>query len=212
MNGVKMIRARRNYRPRTRVPERYHHGDLRAALIRAADELLAAEGLEGFSLRKAARRAGVSPAAPTHHFGNAAGLLSEVAILGFQELAKHLNVDTSKGTPAQRLRMQGQGYVRFALRYPGRFQLMFRCDLLSPEHAALQEAGARTLAQFEETIRAINSIPQQKPLDSKARAAVLAAWSIVHGFAHLVLDGKITYLHPEAAPDELVADVLLCLS
>ena len=73
--------------PEERLPDRYHHGDLKTALIRAADEILAEHGLEGFSLRAAARRAGVSAAAPAHHFGDTAGLLSEVAVLGFDELA-----------------------------------------------------------------------------------------------------------------------------
>lgn len=188
--------------------ERYHHGDLKTALIRAADEILVEHGLEGFSLREAARRAGVSPAAPAHHFGSAAGLLSEVALLGFEELAKHLHVEASAGTPVQRLRMQGIGYVRFAFTYPGRFQLMFRRDLLSPEHAALEAAGKRTLLQLEETIRAMRSIPQGRALDAQAHAELLAAWTMVHGFAHLALGGKLANLHAGATSEDLLTQVL----
>ena len=191
-----------------RLPDRYHHGDLKTALIRAADEVLAERGLEGFSLREAARRAGVSAAAPAHHFGGAAGLLSEVAVLGFEELAKNLQVEASQGTPTQRLRLQGMGYVRFATTYPGRFQLMFRRDLLSPDHSALQEAGARSLAQLEETIRAMRSIPAQQPLDPPARAALLATWSTVHGFARLALDGKLAHMNAGATLDDLLRQVL----
>lgn len=199
---------KRTSRPEERPAERYHHGDLKAALIQAADEILAEQGVEGFTLREAARRAGVSPAAPSHHFGSSAGLLSEVAVLGFDALAKHLHVDASQGTPTQRLRMQGIGYVRFALTYPGRFHLMFRRDLLSPDHAALHEAGERTMAQLEDTIRAMHSIPPDQPLPPPARAELFAAWSMVHGFAHLVLDGKLAHLHAGATTDDLLASVL----
>lgn len=209
MNTVKMMKSKR--KGRSEGPSgRYHHGDLKTALIQAADEILMEQGLEGFSLREAARRAGVSSAAPAHHFGDAAGLLSEVAVLGFKALAKQLQVDPSRGTPTQRLRKQGVGYVRFALAYPGRFQLMFRHDLLSPDHLALQEAGERTLAQLEATIHAMHSMQPHQPLDSHARAALLAAWSMVHGFAHLALDGKLTNpnLHGSMVPDDLLTDVL----
>jgi len=72
------------------APVPYHHGDLRAALIGATEALLAERGIEGFTLREAARRAGVSAAAPMHHFGSAAGLLTEVATLGFEELTRYL--------------------------------------------------------------------------------------------------------------------------
>jgi len=187
--------------------DHYHHGDLRAALIRAADELLAEQGLEGFSLRAAARRAGVSAAAPAHHFGDTAGLLSEVATLSFEELARLLQVDGTS-TPVQRLRAQGIGYVRFALSHPGRFQLMFRKDRLNADHAALQEAGARASGALEATIRALRGIAPGRALDADARTELLAAWSLVHGFAHLALDGKLAHMYDGATPDELLKRVL----
>lgn len=202
-----MQKVKRSNRKEHRRSESYHHGDLRAALVRAADEILADQGVEGFSLREAARRAGVSPAAPAHHFGSAAGLLSEVAVLGFEELNKYLAVDTAM-TPTQRLWMQGIGYVRFALTYPGRFHLMFRRDLLSQDHAALLEAGERTLAQLEHTIRAIRSLADDQALDAETRIAVLAAWSMVHGFAHLALDGKLASMHAGTRLDGLLETVL----
>jgi AcrR family transcriptional regulator len=209
LNTVKIMPAavQRHDPGSERHQDRYHHGNLRAALIRAADEILAEHGLEGFSLREAARRAGVSPAAPTHHFGSSAGLLSEVAVLGFEELAKHLQVDTAE-TPGRRLQTQGIGYVRFALTHPGRFHLMFRKDRVSAEHVALQEAGSRALALLEQTIRAMRVIPDDQPLDSEARAMLLATWSMVHGFAHLMLDGKLAHMYAGATPEELLTGVL----
>ncbi|MEZ0470836.1 TetR/AcrR family transcriptional regulator [Luteimonas salinilitoris] len=204
LNAVKMPRAK--VQP-TRA-DSYHHGDLRTALIQATDEILAERGVEGFSLREAARRAGVSPAAPAHHFGSATGLLSEVALLGFDDLAKHLRVDASEGTPVQRLRKQGIGYVTFALKHPGRFHLMFRRDLLSTDHTVLQQAGANAMAQLEDTIRALHSVPADRSLSADAHAALLAAWSMVHGFAHLALDGKLGHMHDGATPEALLDDVL----
>src|SRR5260370_38273616 len=70
--------------------EGFHHGSLHEALVAAADAVLTERGVEGFTLREAARRAGVSPAAPAHHFGSATGLLTEVAIRGFEELGHRL--------------------------------------------------------------------------------------------------------------------------
>jgi len=188
--------------------QHYHHGDLRAALIAAADDILAEQGLEGFSLRATARRAGVSIAAPAHHFGTATGLLSEVAMLGFDELARHLDVSAIQATPTQRLRMQGKGYVLFALAHPGRFHLMFRCDLLDDEHRGLVEAAGRAFAQLEQTVRAKHALAANDPLDSTSRATLLAAWSMVHGFAHLALDGKLAHMNADAPPEEAIDQAL----
>lgn len=193
---------------RKRPADRYHHGDLRTALIAAADHLLATAGLESFSLRAAARRAGVSAAAPAHHFGDAAGLLSEVAALGFEELASHLEVRDSWLTPVQRLRAQGMGYVRFATARPGRFHLMFRRELLSEEHPRLHEAGGRALSQLEKTIRLKRGLEEDQALDAEARAEVFAAWSTVHGFAHLLLDGKLSHLQEGASNATLIEQLL----
>ena len=106
----------------------YHHGALREALIEATESLLAERGPDGFSLREVARRAGVSPAAPAHHFGDAAGLLTAVATLGFAGLTEALERGHALGggDPRAALRGQGMEYVAFALRHPGRFRLMFR--------------------------------------------------------------------------------------
>ncbi|MBF6023404.1 TetR/AcrR family transcriptional regulator [Lysobacter niastensis] len=194
--------------PKPPDPPRYHHGDLRAALIQATDAILSENGVEGFTLREAARRAGVSAAAPAYHFGSSAGLLSEVAALGFDQLAAHLEVDPEKGSPTQRLRQQGVGYVRFALSHPGRFQLMFRRDLLSAEHEGLKAAGDRAFGQLVSAIRSMHGIPADQPLSPGERAEVLAAWSLVHGFARLALDTELSHLHQGANNQELLETVL----
>ena len=188
--------------------EAYHHGDLRDALIQATDAILAERGLEGFTLRGAARRAHVSPAAPAHHFGSSAGLLTEVAILGFEELARHLAIDGSAESPTARLKRQGAGYVRFALAYPGRFQLMFRYDLLLPDDARLAAASELAKIPIARTTQALLGRPEDTELDARASAMMLAAWSAVHGFAHLALSGKFSKLTPEAKSQHLLDELL----
>ncbi len=182
--------------------------DLRQELVRASDAILAERGLEGFSLREAARRAGVSAAAPAHHFGSAAGLLTEVAAIGYRELTRYIAVDPSHGTPAERLRAQGVGYVRFALAYPGRFHLMFRHDLLLPDHSALDAASKAAWDALAASVRAYHGLPADHPVDPALRATILGVWSTVHGFAHLALDGKFARLEPDADTDHLLNTLL----
>lgn len=176
----------------TEPRERYHHGDLQRALIAAAEAILIERGVEGFTLREAARRAGVSAAAPAHHFGSAAGLLTEVALLGFETLTRFLRDGAAEGgaDPAARLHGQGRGYVRFARVHPARFLLMFRKDRLNWQDGRLRAAGQAAFAELEDAVRAYRGIGAGQPLDRAALTTVLAAWSVVHGFAHLALDGK----------------------
>jgi len=190
----------------------YHHGSLRDALVRAADEILVERGPEGFSLREAARRAGVSAGAPAHHFGSAAGLLTEIAIEGFSELGRALSeAADAEMTPGARLRAQGLSYVRFALAQPGRFQLMFRHDLLLANDKRLATVGRAALVELETSARAYLGVSgdlNERPL----QAVLLGAWSTVHGFAHLALDGKLASMaHPGSLVDfvsEMLPEVL----
>ena len=189
----------------------YHHGALRAALVAATEAILAERGVEAFSLREAARRAGVSPAAPAHHFGDAAGLLTEVAILGFEELARRLREGSTQGgaDPAARLCGQGMAYVGFALAYPARFQLMFRSDKLRREDERLRTAGRAAFMALEDAVRDLAGLGVDEPLDRAAFALLLRAWSAVHGFAHLALDGAFARFAAESGGLEaFVADAL----
>lgn len=190
--------------------ERYHHGDLQRALIAAAEAILTERGVEGFTLREAARRAGVSAAAPAHHFGSAAGLLTEVALLGFETLARFLRDGADEGgtDPAARLHGQGLGYVRFARAHPARFLLMFRKDRLNWDDARLRAAGQAAFAELEDAVRAYRGIAAGGPLDRAALATVLAAWSVVHGFAHLALDGKFDALGGAQEADAILPEML----
>jgi AcrR family transcriptional regulator len=194
-----------------RQPSRtYHHGQLRQALIEATEAILAESGIDALTLRAAARRAGVSPAAPAHHFGSLQGLVTEVAILGFEALAAELAAGNARGgaDPAARLREQGIGYLRFALAHPGRFLLMFRRERLDRANPRLQEAATRAFRLLEDGVRAVRQLPADAALDPGATALLMLAWSSVHGFAHLALEGQLEGLAGPRGTDAFVQSVL----
>jgi AcrR family transcriptional regulator len=170
-----------------KTPRSYHHGALRPALIEAAEALIAERGLDRFSLRETARRAGVSPAAPAHHFGDTRGLLTAIAAAGFVELAEALEAADASGSREDRMAAQGMAYVRFALGRPARFDLMWRKTLLDGDDPALAAAGDRAFAVLDRAVRG-DDAPLSGPADPRL-APSIAAWSLVHGFARLAIDG-----------------------
>ncbi|MCH0540316.1 TetR/AcrR family transcriptional regulator [Streptomyces sp. MUM 203J] len=169
------------------APSSYHHGDLRRAVVSAALEVIRSDGVAAISLRDLARRAGVSHAAPAHHFKDKTGLLTAIATEGFELLAAALNA-VPTGT-AHRLREMGSRYVGFALGHPAHFEVMFRPHLLrgdDPDLATARERVARTLRS------GIEDLPAAGRPD--ARRTGLAAWSLAHGFATLQLSGSLPVL------------------
>ncbi|WGD53044.1 TetR/AcrR family transcriptional regulator [Bradyrhizobium sp. CB1650] len=178
----------------------YHHGELQEALIAASEAILAERGAEGFTLREAARRAGVSPAAPSHHFGNAQGLLTEVAIRGYDALAGALRDAASRKQGArEKLHAQGLAYVEFALKHPGRFQMMFANKRLVEDDARLRQAIKAAGREFELIVtELVGGAPKE------AKTAAAAAWSTVHGFAKLALEDKFGSLNSEAGYREIM--------
>ena len=170
----------------------YHHGNLRKQLVEAAEEIILERGVHGFTLREAARRAGVSPAAPAHHFKDSRGLLSELALLGFEEFGDALLAADRRGgrDPHQRLYEQGLAYVTFALKNPARFQLMFshgKCDMKYKNLAAVADRAFKVL---EGAVRAASGMAEADPMTPEAYGLLMANWSLVHGFAHLALGGE----------------------
>jgi AcrR family transcriptional regulator len=160
-------------RPRSRKAA-YHHGDLRASLIAAATELLDREGISGVSLREAARRAGVSHAAPYRHFADRDALLAAVAARGFARLGEVMREAGPRGSLAL-----GEAYVRFALERPNLYRLMFGGVLRIAGHDELREHALRT---YEGLVRAFSAAGGGRREDMAA-----AAWSLVHGLAGLLL-------------------------
>jgi AcrR family transcriptional regulator len=169
----------------------YHHGDLRQAVLTAAVAAIGETGPSGISLRDLARRAGVSHAAPAHHFGDKAGVLTAVAVEGYDLLAVAL---TTAQRRTQDFLEMGVAYVRFAVDHRAHFEVMFRPDLYRADDTdvlAARERAGQALAQ------GIDSLPDPQA-GPDARLAGLAAWSLVHGFATLWLTGA---LPPELGGD-----------
>ena len=182
------VRARRTRRAAAAVP--YHHGSLRQAMLAAAECILERDGIAGLTLRAAAREAGVSHAAPKNHFGDIRGLLSELAAVGFARFGAALVANVRKdAAPKARLAAIGRGYVTFAQQNSGLFLLMFRgerLDFRRPELRASAETAFGVLA------RAVGAQPPGRtPLTLTQAADIVAAWSLVHGFAMLMLDGRL---------------------
>lgn len=186
------------------VKSAYHHGSLRSALIGAAEAVLAERGTHGFSLRETARRAGVSPAAPAHHFGDASGLLTAVAAGAFRDLGDALEEAGPAERREARIRAQGIAYVRFALCNPARFDLMWRAALLNREDADYSAAAARAFLLLDRAVRGGKGDAEAP--GGPETAPSIACWAMVHGFARLALDGGFG-TDPGAA--EVAVDALL---
>ena len=201
---ITLVREKRN-RTAAEPEAGYHHGDLQEALIAASEEILADQGAEGFTLREAARRAGVSPAAPSHHFGNAPGLLTEVAVRGYDALGAALKqAAAKKGSAHQKLHAQGLAYVDFALTYPGRFQMMFSNKRLIADDERLRQAAKAAHREFDIVVEElIADTPQATAKQAKIVATL--AWSTVHGFAKLALEGKFGAADTDAGQREIMA-------
>lgn len=193
-------------------PVGYHHGDLRAALIAAATLCLRERGVDGFSLREAARRAGVSPAAPQHHFGDARGLLTAVATQGFRKLGDALaEADAETGDRTGRIRGQGRAYLRFALEHPAEFDTMWRCARIDTADPSYKESSMRAFGLLEAAVAGRPYEPQS-PLPGEADPRAVACWSLVHGLARLALDG--VFGPPDVAQgaiDRMLEPVMACL-
>ena len=176
----------------------YHHGDLKAVILGEAAALVAERGADGISLRELARAAGVSHAAPAHHFTDRRGLFTALAAEGWRKLAAELTGARPDFVDA------ALAYVRFALDHPGHYAVMFDSSLVDPadpELAAAQKAAGAELAHGVSTLT-----------DARAKTdpqgAALAAWSLVHGFSMLWLNKAIDTDGEPIAEVERIAQML----
>ncbi|MGI6879650.1 TetR/AcrR family transcriptional regulator [Microbacterium sp. gxy059] len=179
----------------------YHHGDLRAALLRAALEML--EAGEPFSLRALARRAGVSAGAPYRHFSDREELESALAVHGLRELMDDLaGLRQEPASPAVIAELAVR-YVRFALSRPALFRLMFGqpCDDQDDERVRAASALHQHLAAVVGTV-----FPASDPV-----ALSTAGWSLAHGLAFLHLDGKLPSADRDAVDERVRAAVAAVL-
>jgi AcrR family transcriptional regulator len=182
----------------------YHHGDLRAACVRAAMELLEEGGEAALSLRAVARRAGVSPAAPYRHYADREALVSAVAAVGYRELAERLAAaHPSPSTPEQLARV-AIAYVQFALDRPALFRIMFGepCDRDNDERVAATAAVSLY----------VRGIVQRSFPGADADALATAIWALVHGLACLHLDGKLDARSPSVVAGRVSAAIQALLT
>jgi AcrR family transcriptional regulator len=170
----------------------YHHGDLRRALLDSAERILDRDGLAGLTLRGAAREAGASHAAPKNHFGDLSGLFSELAIVGFARFTACLQAAADGETePKRRLAATGRAYVAFASAHPGLFHLMFRSERLDDARPGLSEAMQAAAGVLAAAVGAARGVATGEEPSLPAAARMVEAWSLVHGFAMLLLDQRL---------------------
>ena len=165
----------------------YHHGNLPRTIISAALDVIAESGPSALSLRDLARRAGVSHAAPAHHFGDRAGLLTAVAVQGFGLLADALSEAQRRTGDFLEV---GVAYVGFAVGHPAHFAVMFRPELYRADDPELIAAKARAGESLYRGAAPF-SASESGPDSPDSLEAAVAAWSLVHGFATLWLSGNL---------------------
>jgi len=193
----------------------YHHGSLHAGLLEAAERVLERDGLAGLTLRAVAREAGVSHAAPTHHFGDLTGLVSELAAIGFGQFnaASIAASDSAGNTADEKAMARAKAYVVYAQAHPGMYGLMFRTERLDMKRPALHEAAGAAFAGLA------GSVAEQRHEEISAEAlsldqaaAIVRAWSLVHGFTMLLLDGRLADILrrlPEGTDAATLLDAML---
>lgn len=172
----------------------YHHGNLREALLAAAVEEITTVGVSQLSLRELARRVGVSHAAPAHHFGDKTGLFTALAADGFRLLHEHTRPSLDHPDALAR---SGIGYLRFALRFPAHFTVMYDARLLDLADPDLVRESSIASEVLREAVRRATGARR----DPRLTAQTTAAWAFVHGLATLWLAGNLPYPPtPEEVP------------
>jgi len=182
----------------------YHHGDLPAALVSAALEIVDESGVNALTLRAASRKVGVSHAAPAHHFGDKRGLLAAVAEEGFrlQVAEMQRGVEQAPDHALTRFRAVGAAYITFAVTHPARFRVMFHAELADKsDFPGLAEAAALSLGMLHDGIVECQRAGFIRAGDPGPIA--LLAWSAVHGLASLAVNGQLEANGYPAGADDL---------
>lgn len=172
----------------------YHHGDLANALLQSARAVLNEKGIHGLSLRACAAHAGVSHAAPTYHFKSLRGLLTELAVIAYDEFTAALQekyARVSHEPPNDRLQKVCQAYVDFAIKEPQLFELMFSSNALDFENVRLKSSAAKA---YQQLTGIVHPVFDAKGLnESKREQAEALIWSVVHGYASLIINKQASY-------------------
>jgi AcrR family transcriptional regulator len=182
--------ARATRRPsHSRLKEAYHHGDLRHALLEAALSLVAEKSVAELSLREVARRAGVTYAAPYHHFADKSALLAAVACQGFEGLVAELERAAARKTTLEsELLAMAEAYVAFAIAHPSHYRVMFLPEgKESVDASALRVAGDRA---FDLLLARVARAHPSEP-ERQHRVLATTVWAALHGLSLLAIDGVL---------------------
>ena len=173
----------------------------------AALSLVAEKGPKGFTLTEAARRAGVSPAAPYRHFADKAELLATVAEQGFGDLHADLAAAADAASdPRARVIELGRAYVRWAVAHPDHYRVMFGAEIDKAAHPSL---GVAALRAFGDLLDAITRCQEAGLVDGGDPLLVAAPlWSLVHGVASLAIGGELRGVGMQQDPEAMVAGVV----
>jgi AcrR family transcriptional regulator len=196
-----MAHATRRRSP-SRAKDSYHHGDLRHALLEAALSLVAERSVAELSLREVARRAGVTYAAPYHHFADKAALLAAVACQGFEGLVADLErAAARRATLESELLAMAEAYVAFAIAHPSHYRVMFL-----PEGKASLDADALRVAGDRAFGMLLERVARARPGDSERQHRVLATtvWAALHGLSLLAIDGVLQNKLP--SPEKMMRE------
>jgi AcrR family transcriptional regulator len=176
----------------------YHHGNLRTALLDAALPLLEKNGLHELSLRKVAAAAGVSHAAPAHHFPALKDLLTALAAIGFERFGRAMQTEraAAASSPERQLQAAAMGYAKFATQSPGLFRLMFSSAMLDDADPVLRHHATEAFTQLAEISA---PVAQFLGLDTAVEKSEIQrlVWSVAHGYAHLFIEGQMRLFDPE---------------
>lgn len=196
------------------MPDRkpYHHGNLRQALVEATALLIQETGPLAFTLSEAARRAGVSPAAPYRHFKGRDDLLEEVARQGFVDFGKRLEraFDEGRPRPLTAFLRMGQAYLDFAVERPGYYMAMFESGLSIAGNADLLAASEQAQQVL---IGAAEKMSRRLPPDRRPPARMVAnhIWALSHGVVELFLRGAPGGRSPVGASEMLESGAIIYL-
>lgn len=181
----------------------HYQGDLRQEMIGAAAAALAEDGAEHLSLRDVARRVGVSHAAPAHHFGDKAGLLTAVAIAGFELFVGYLSAAVDgTGSALEALHASGRAYLEFADLYPGHFQIMFSPGLINTDDPDYRSASNRSFQFLRDQIAECQREGWRADADTTSLA--VSTWALLHGLALLRRQGSLNRYLPQTSPEAAI--------
>lgn len=195
--------------PKKAERKAYHHGDLAHALLKAGLKLLDRGGVEAVTIRAVAREAGVAHSAPANHFKDRAALLRGLAAGVFHDLVAAVEkaLGSDRSTPRAQLHAMSDVILGYALRHPHRYRLLWRRDNFAADGSPVEAAGT----VLYDTLKAILGRGVRASRTS-VDSDVIAAWSLIHGYVSLRLEGTLTEGRDEVSGESratAIVDVLI---